>query len=58
MAPPGLTLALDESRHAHVEQRRGQPIARILACRARAAYTLLDLAEEALTLVRQNGLMV
>ena len=52
LAPPGLALALDESRHALVEQRRGQPIGRILARRARAAYTLLDLAEESLTLVQ------
>jgi hypothetical protein len=56
LAPPGLALALDESRHALVEQRRGQPIQRILARRARAAYALLDLAEDALALVRRCGL--
>lgn len=56
LAPPGLALALDESRHALVEQRRGQPIQRILARRARAAYALLDLAEDALALVRRYGL--
>jgi hypothetical protein len=54
LAPPGLSLALDESRHALVEQRRGQPIARILAHRARATYILLDLAEEALGLVERD----
>jgi hypothetical protein len=54
LAPPGLALALDESRHALIEQRRGQPIERILARRARATYILLDLAEEALALVERG----
>lgn len=55
LAPPGLALALDESRHALIEQRRGQPMSRILARRARAAYILLDLAEEAVALMQRHG---
>jgi len=55
LAPPGLTLALNESRHAVVEQQRGQPITSILARRARAAYALLDLAEEAVALMQRHG---
>jgi hypothetical protein len=48
LAPPGLALVLEAARHTQIEQQRGQPIATILARCARAAYALVDLANELL----------
>lgn len=46
LLPPGLLLALDQSRHALIEQRRGMPIMRILEHRAKVAYMLLEVVKE------------
>jgi hypothetical protein len=56
IAAPGILLALDTERHALLEQRRGMPIATIVARRARAAHILLDLGETALGLAGELAL--
>jgi hypothetical protein len=43
----GLADALDESRHAAVEQQFGRPVEEVLKRHAEGTYLLLDLAEEA-----------
>jgi hypothetical protein len=43
----GLADALDDSRHAAVEEQFGRPVAEILKRRAEGTYLLLELAEEA-----------
>jgi hypothetical protein len=55
LAPPGVALALDTSRHIRLEARTGLPIAEVLRRRARTAYALLDLADEAVALAAMLG---